>query len=145
MRRSVTGIIIKYHGNVIHWISKRQVTVALSSSDAEYMALSNTIQEILWFKMWMKDIFNQDVIVPVYCDSQSAMKIAENENITARSKHIDIRYHFIKDHIRSGDVILRWISTEKQDADLLTKRLPTKRFEMLRDKMMTICESSHTI
>ena len=139
-RRSVTGIIIKYRGNVVHWVSKRQVTVALSSSEAEYMALSNTVQEILWFKMWLKDIFDQDVVVPIYCDNQAAMRIAENENITQRSKHIDIRYHFIKDHIQSGDITLKWVSTEKQDADLLTKRMSTKRFEKLRDKMMTSCE-----
>lgn len=139
LRRSVTGIVILYKGNVVHWISKRQVTVALSSTEAEYMALSNTVQEILWFKMWIKETFGRDVVVPIYCDNESAMTIAENENITSRSKHIDIRYHFIKDHISSGDITLKWVSTDEQDADLLTKRMSTKRFEKFREKMMVPC------
>ena len=139
-RRSVTGTIVKYKGSPVSWFSKRQATVALSTTEAEYMAISATVQEALWFRMWMKEVLNEQVKIPVLCDNQGAIKMTKNEGDSQRTKHIDIRHHFIRDHVQKGAIIMKWIATEYQEADILTKRLPTHQFVKLRDKLLVECE-----
>jgi hypothetical protein len=138
-RRSVTGVIVTYYGSPVSWYSKRQATVALSTTEAEYMAMTSAAQEITWFQSWMKDVLNKDTKGLIECDNQAAIALAKNENSTDRTKHIDIRHHFIKEKVMSGSIEIRWISTEDQLADLLTKRMPTNRLEMLRSKILVEC------
>ena len=138
-RRSVTGVIVTYYGSPVSWYSKRQATVALSTTEAEYMAMTSAAQEITWFQSWMKDVLNKDTKGLIECDNQAAIALAKNENSTDRTKHIDIRHHFIKEKVMSGSIDIRWISTEDQLADLLTKRMPTNRLEMLRSKILVEC------
>ena len=139
-RRSVTGIILKLFGSPVSWFSKRQATIALSTTEAEYMAVSATVQEALWFKMWMREVLNKNVQVPISCDNQGAIKLTLRESDSQRTKHIDIRHHFIRDHINKGDINMKWIATETMEADLLTKRLPTHRFKKLRDLLLVECD-----
>jgi hypothetical protein len=139
-RRSVTGMILKLFGSPVSWVSKRQATVALSTTEAEYMAVSATVQEALWFKMWMKEVLNKDVRIPIGCDNQAAIRITGAESDSQRTKHIDIRHHFIRDHVSKGDINIKWVATEKQQADLLTKRLATHRFKKLRDLLLVECD-----
>ena len=139
-RRSVTGYILKLFGSPVSWVSKRQATVALSTTEAEYMAVSSTVQEALWFRMWIREVLNKDVQVPVNCDNQASIRLTHAESDSQRTKHIDIRHHFIRDHVTKGDIKMDWIETEKQEADLLTKRLPTHRFNYLRDLLLVECD-----
>src|SRR5882757_6208512 len=90
-RKSTTGTVIKFNGNVISWLSKKQATVALSSTEAEYMALSAATQEALWYKTWINEVFKQTIVVAIYSDNQSAIALAKNDAFHTRSKHIDIR------------------------------------------------------
>jgi hypothetical protein len=135
-RRSTTGVVIKFNGNVICWHSKKQTTVAKSSTEAEYMALSDATAEALWLKAWITEVFGIDVQVPIYCDNQSAIALSKNDTYHQRTKHIDIRYHFVRERVKSNDITVTWIPTQEQQADLLTKMLPTKQFQLLRDKLM---------
>jgi hypothetical protein len=137
-RRSTTGTVIKYNGNVISWLSKKQDTIALSSTEAEYMALSTATTEVLWYKAWIKEVLGLEITVPIYCDNQSAIEISSNDCYHQRTKHIDIRHHFIRDHITKKHVQVQWVPTTEQQADLLTKMLGTRQFTILRDKLLSV-------
>lgn len=121
-RKSTTGYIFMKMGGAVSWSVKRQATVALSSCEAEFMALSATVQEALWWQQLLEQIDGKQV-VPVLCDNQSAICIAGNNGFKPRTKHVSIRYHFVKDSIENGDIKLGYISTREQPADGFTKPL----------------------
>ncbi|KXJ62343.1 hypothetical protein RP20_CCG020162 [Aedes albopictus] len=121
-RRSTTGYVFMFQGGAISWNVKRQPTVALSSCEAEYMALSRTIQEALWWRNMLKQIFGETQI-KIFCDNQSAISIAKNGSYNPRTKHVDIRYHFVHDAIDSGSVAINYVNTKDQAADGFTKPL----------------------
>ena len=138
-RRSVSGTIVKLWGSPVSWISRRQATVALSTTEAEYIAVGVGTQEVLWFRMWLKEVMGLNVTVPIYCDNISAISLTGNETDHQRTKHIDIRHHFVRDHVTKQDIEMRWITTKDQEADILTKMLPTSRFQELRDVLLVHC------
>ncbi|HBK83011.1 MAG TPA: hypothetical protein DDZ41_05345, partial [Flavobacterium sp.] len=121
-RRSCTGFIIKMAGGAIRWGSKRQPVVALSSTEAEYIALSATVREIIWLKNFANEI-NSKCSNPsvVHCDNQSAIKLGMCDGFRPRTKHIDTRYHHIREQIQSKNIEVRYISTKLMSADSLTK------------------------
>ena len=136
-RKSTTGFIIKINECVINWISKKQSTVALSTAEAEYMSISAAIQEVIWINQLMNELgFNVIKPMIVYSDNQSAIAMSNNDVHHNRTKHIDIRHHFIRDIIKQGNVTLDWISTQDQVADILTKPLVSTLFEKLRNQIM---------
>lgn len=100
--------------------------MALSSTEAEYMALSSAVQEALWLKQLEDDFWHKSSGTPItlYCDNQSAISISGSGAYHARSKHIDVRYHFVKDKIAARKVNVEYISTNGMIADALTKGLP---------------------
>ena len=134
-RKSTTGTVVKYNGNVINWLSKKQPTVATSTTEAEYMALGAATKEVLWYRTWIKEVFNQDIVPVIYGDNQSSIHLSKNDSNHQRTKHIDITHHFIRDHLQSNHIVIKWIPTAEQQADLLTKMMPTKQFVTLRDKL----------
>ena len=136
-RRSTTGICVLFNGNVICWLSRRQATVARSSTEAEYMAVSDAAAEALWFKSMVKEVFEYDISVQIWCDNQSAIALSKNDTFHQRTKHIDIRYHFVRERIESGELLIGWKQTDQQLADIFTKPLGTTKFLHLRDKLMT--------
>lgn len=106
--------------------------MALSYSEAEYIALSDGCQEMLWLTKLLKD-FQEDVQLPVkmYEDNQSCIKLANNQKFSKRSKHIDTKYHFIKDLIRGNKILLEYCATENMIADMLTKTIPRMKLRKL--------------
>ncbi|XP_048485493.1 uncharacterized protein LOC119691901 isoform X3 [Plutella xylostella] len=124
-RRSCTGYMFLFQGAAISWSSKRQPTVALSSTEAEYMALSSAIQEAMWLKQLQEDFWPSlsNDSFDVYCDNQSALSIAGHDVYHARSKHIDVRYHFIREKIEAKQISLKYQCSEDMVADALTKGL----------------------
>jgi len=138
-RKSTTGTIIKFNGDVISWLSKKQSTVSLSSSEAEYMALSTSTCEILWYQMWIQEVFKQKVVGTIYCDNQAAIYLSNNDGMHGRSKHIDIRHHFIRDHVYNKNIVVQYVNTKDQQADLLTKMLGTNLFNSFRERLMCVC------
>jgi hypothetical protein len=134
-RKSTTGYLTKINGATISWATKKQQTVALSTAEAEYMGVSAGVQELLWIKQFISELLAVQAqeaitcVVPIlYCDNQAAVSISHNDVHHHRTKHIDIRHHFIRDHVKQGNVKLQWVPTHAQLADGLTKALDTVKF-----------------
>lgn len=134
-RRSTTGLIIKIGSTPIAWNSKLQRTVALSSCEAEYMALKDLVKELLFIQnliLELRDlnigVFNQIEVQNAYTDSSSAISLAKNPVFHHRTKHIDIQYHFVREAYKEGLVKLNYIPTEEQIADILTKAVDNSKW-----------------
>ena len=138
-RRSVSGVVVMMNGGPVVYKAKYQRTVALSSSEAEYLALSTCAQEVMWVRAMLRDLgFDQRNATQVWEDNQGAIALANNAGYHARTKHVDIRHHFIREKVAEKEIKLGYIATERQLADLFTKALGTKRFEYLRDGMRIV-------
>jgi hypothetical protein len=145
-RRSTTGYMICINGGVISWSSKRQPTVALSSAEAEYMAMSAAAQELVWVSQLLSELgWRQDEQINLYTDSQSAKAIAEKDISHDRTKHIDIRHHYVRSIVKEGKIKLVWLSTKSQIADLQTKPLSVDAFTTLRGRFMNRSQSGKEI
>ncbi|GJU00954.1 retrovirus-related pol polyprotein from transposon TNT 1-94 [Tanacetum coccineum] len=134
-RRSTSGSMQLLGDRLVSWSSKRQKSVAISSTEAEYIALSSCCAQILWMRSQLTDYgfgFNK---IPMYCDNKSAIALCCNNVQHSRSKHIDIRFHFIKEHVENGVIKLYFVNTEYQLADIFTKALGRKRIEFLINKL----------
>lgn len=121
-RKSRTGYVLKMSGGAISWHSKKQEIVALSSTEAEYIALSSVAREILW-TIQLANEMGIEIKKPirVYCDNRSAIDLSAVEAYRPRTKHIDIRHHHIREQVKKGTMEFVHVSTEKQTADSLTK------------------------
>lgn len=138
-RKSTSGYIIKINNNIVSWVSKKQKTVADSSAEAEYYALTETAKELKWFKSLFEEIgciVNQPSII--YCDNRAATILTENDVFHGRTKHIEIKYHFIRDMVIKNELRVEWISTINQEADILTKPLGRNIFERLKNRFMKL-------
>lgn len=129
-RRSVTGYTFILCGGAISWQSKKQRTVALSTVEAEYMAITHASKEAIWWRSVLNGL-GYDVTAPttLWSDSQGSISLAGNPEHHARTKHIDIQYHFIRQHLAEQTISLRFIGTEDMAADSLTKVLDRVRHE----------------
>nr|GEU87943.1 hypothetical protein [Tanacetum cinerariifolium] len=134
-RRSTSGSVQFLGENRISWPSKRQTSAAISSTEAEYIALSGCCAQILWMRSQLSDYglgFNK---IPMYCDNKSAIALCCNNVQHSRSKYIDIRYHFIKEQVENGVIELYFVNTEYQLGDLFTKALGRDRIKFLINKL----------
>jgi hypothetical protein len=135
-RRSISGSILMMCGGPVAWKATVQKSVALSSTEAEYMALSDCVKECIWTQQLLSELVTKPVgAVIVYEDNQGAIALATNNGYHARTKHIDIRYHFVREKIERGAIQLTYIETANQLADFLTKLLPGKRLRYLLEKI----------
>jgi hypothetical protein len=133
-RRSVSGVMVMIGNAPVVFKSKFQRTVALSSAEAEYMALSLCVQEVLWTRAMLTDIGAlQRNATTIWEDNQGAIALAQNAGYHARTKHVDIRHHFIRENVERGTVTVEYVDTKNQLADILTKALGTKTLKFLRD------------
>ena len=132
-RRSTTGWCFLLGGGVISWSSKLQATVALSLTEAEYIACCQATKEVLWLRRLMEELQEaQQEPTLLLCDSQGALALQRNPVFHNRTKHIDIQYHFVREKICEGNVKFEYVPTQEQVADFLTKALPRDSFEKLR-------------
>eukprot|EP00253_Pinus_taeda_P027457 PITA_27457 len=135
-RKSTSGCCFGLGSAVVSWFSRKQQSVSLSSAEAEYMAAGLASCEAIWLRKMLFVLFGQPMRPSViYCDNQSCIKLTENLVFHDRSKHIGIRYHFIRDYVQKGVVKLKYISTDQQVADILTKALPRGKHVYFKDKM----------
>ena len=134
-RRSTTGYLFSLNGGAISWSSKLQRTVAASSVEAEYQATAAAVREALWFRKLAGDLdLNQDSI-NISVDSQGALSLGNNPVTSARSKHIDVQHHIVRERINSGEVRLEYCPTDRMVADGLTKALGEIKFCWCREAM----------
>ena len=119
---------------VVHvtWQSKMQSCVALSTVKAEYIALSGAAQEAVWLKQLNQDLTGISEPVVIYEDNQSAIAIAKNPQFHGRVKHINLKYHFIREQVNNNNIELKYCQTSEMIADMLTKGLGRIKFEKLR-------------
>ncbi len=128
-RKSVTGFIIMLGGGVIEWKSQCQGTVSLSSTEAEYKALSQCACEVVHLTQILKDFGIEMKEITIYEDNVGAIKLAENWASTKRTKHIDVRHHYVRELVENKMIEIKHISSENQPADMLTKNLSQATFE----------------
>ncbi|GJY04388.1 hypothetical protein Tco_0370328 [Tanacetum coccineum] len=134
-RRSTSGSAQFLGDKLVSWSSKKQKCTAISSTEAEYIALSGCCAQILWMRSQLTDYGFQFNKIPLYCDNKSAIALCCNNVQHSRAKHIDVRYHFIKEQVENGIVELYFVRTEYQLADIFTKPLPRERFNFLIEKL----------
>ncbi|KAJ9545283.1 hypothetical protein OSB04_024990 [Centaurea solstitialis] len=130
-RKSTTGGCHLLGGKLVSWTSKKQNSVSTSTAEAEYVAAGICCAQVLWLRNQLQDYDIQLSKIPIYCDNTSAIAIANNPVLHSKTKHIEVRYHFIRDHVMNGDIELHFVPTEYQLADLFTKPLDVTRFNML--------------
>lgn len=147
MRRSTTVSIVMHNGAPVSWKSIRQTIVALSTAESEYISLSTTAKELCWLRRLAAEIQRHQRIdlqftassVPIFTDSTAAQSIASKSNINARTKHIDVRFHHVRDMVSRKEVSLQHLSSISQVADILTKPLGQSFFLLLRSNLVQQC------
>ncbi|GJZ85802.1 retrovirus-related pol polyprotein from transposon TNT 1-94 [Tanacetum coccineum] len=128
-----------YGEKLVSWSLKKQYCTTTSTAEAEYVSLSACCAQVIWMRTQLLDYGYKYNRILMYCDSKSAIAISCNPVQHSKTKHIDIRYHFIKEHVEKGTVELYFVGTEYQLADLFTKALPKERFEYLVHRIGMRC------
>ncbi|KAI3672576.1 hypothetical protein L6452_38667 [Arctium lappa] len=140
--KSTSGHVQFLSDKLVSWASKKQLCVSTSTAEAKYVAAASYCSQVLWMRTQLRYYgfhFNK---IPIYCDSKSAIAISANPVQHTKTKHIDVRYHFIKDHVEKGTIGLFFVKTDYQLADLFTKPLDEKRFNFLVSKLDTLLKHS---
>nr|GEW20783.1 retrovirus-related Pol polyprotein from transposon TNT 1-94 [Tanacetum cinerariifolium] len=132
---STSGSLQFLRDRLIRWSSKRQKSAALSSTEAKYIALSDCCAQIQWMRSQLTDYGLGFHKIPMYCDNKSVIALCCNNVQLSMSKHINIRYHFIKEHVENGVIKLYFVNTEYQLADIFTKALGRERIQFLINKL----------
>jgi hypothetical protein len=142
-RRSTTGYVVCIGNSTVIWSTKKQKTVSLSSAEAEYMALAAATQEAKWVNQFLCELFSVSgmslsVDMSVHVDNQAAILMSKNDVYHDRTKHIDLRYHYVREAVQSGLYKLEWVSTDKQLADGFTKSLSSTIFNKHFSSIMNL-------
>ncbi|KAG5898489.1 hypothetical protein JTB14_015493 [Gonioctena quinquepunctata] len=135
-RKSRTGYVFMINGSPVTWCSQRQQVVALSTTEAEYIALSFGGREAVWLRQLLKEL---DVLgnIPtvIKVDNQSAIKLANNPEFHERTKHGDVKFHYVRAIIENGEVSLNYVESKLQLADIMTKPLPKDKISTMRSEL----------
>jgi hypothetical protein len=132
-RHSMSGYVVLLNGGPVAWSARKQPLIALSTAEAEYIALTTVAREILYLQLLINELYEPlNLPTPIYCDNQAAIALASNNKFQLRTKHIDLRYHFVRAHVKNGTFDLKYCPTEDNIADAFTKPLPRPRLQKLR-------------
>ncbi|CAH1109761.1 unnamed protein product [Psylliodes chrysocephalus] len=145
-RLSTTGYLFKIGNGPVSWCSKRQRSVSLSTTEAEYVAASEATKEAIWIQQLLNDIGEKEVSnipIKLFIDNQSAIRLIRNPEFYKRTKHVDIRYHFIRQKYEDGQINPDYVHTNNQIADILTKPLAKEKFRrfLIMMNLMSIQET----
>ena len=134
-RRSTSGWLLMLNNSPIVWQSKKQATVANSTAEAEYYAMGEAIKEALFIRQWIKHYYyDQELTIPIIkSDNDGAIKMADHATDHNRTKHIDVKHHFVREHVNKKHVIIEYVETSKQLADILTKAVKSVVYQRLVD------------
>ena len=132
-RKSTSGSVFSLGSGAVTWSSKKQETVAMSTSEAEYTAASLAARQALWLRKLLADFsYEQKEATAIFCDNKSAIDMTKNPSFHARTKHIDVQYHFIRKLVDDGRIVLIYCGTNEQEANIFTKSLPLAKHEFFR-------------
>jgi hypothetical protein len=135
-RHSISGYSFHYGVGAVSWSSKKQNIVALSSTEAEYVAQTHAAKEGIWLRSFISEIQGtKHGPLTISCDNQGAIALAKDNKYHARTKHIDLRYHFIREAVEDGKIKVRYIPTEENTSDIFTKPLPKPKFQYFVEKL----------
>jgi len=134
-RRSTSGYVFSLFGGAVSWMSKRQSVVALSTTEAEYIAATHASKEAVWLQRLCSSMGLVQQAIRIDYDSQSVIFLAKNPAYHSKTKHIDVQYHFVRDMVEAKRVLLVKVDTLKNVADALTKSVSTQKFSWCRETM----------
>ncbi|XP_050888779.1 uncharacterized mitochondrial protein AtMg00810 [Lathyrus oleraceus] len=134
-RKSTSGTCHILGNALVSWVCKKQACVSLSTAEAEYIAAGSCCAQILWLKQQLCDYRLDLGCIPLRCDNTSAINITKNPVMHLRTKHIDIRHHFLRDHVLKGDVEVNFVDTHNQLVDIFTKPLAKEPFYKIRREL----------
>ena len=120
-RRSLTGYVFTIEGCAINWKVTLKPTVALSTTEAEYMAVTEACKESLWLKVLFGELSDQVKINTLFCDNQSVIFLTKDQMFHEMTKHIDVRYHFVREIIARGDIVVSKVGTQDNPTYMMTK------------------------
>lgn len=136
-RRSRYGYLIFYGAGLVSWKSKLHASICLSTSEAEYVAATETTKEVAWLRLLLQNIgMNEDQATVIHEDNQACIKMATNNMVSARNKHLELKMHYVREQIQQGLIKLCYIPSRNQLADALTKNLPRIAYEQFRCAML---------
>lgn len=133
--KSTTGYVYTLAGGAVSWMSKLQRVVALSTTEAEYMAATQACKESIWIQRLLEELGHKQEKIVLFCDSQSALYIAKNPAFHSRTKHIRVQYHFVREVVEEGTVDMQKIHTNENLADVMTKPVNTDKFIQCRSSI----------
>ncbi|KAG2404035.1 Retrovirus-related Pol polyprotein from transposon TNT 1-94 Protease [Vigna angularis] len=140
-RKSTSGYTFHLGTGVVSWSSKKQPTIALSTAEAEYIAVTSCATQAIWMRRMLEAMHQmQDTPTVIHCDNKSAISLSKNPVFHGRSKHIDIRFHKIRELVAKKEVVIKYLPTDEQVADIFTKPLKTELFYKLK-KMLGMVET----
>ena len=118
------------------WLSKKQTSISLSTAESEYIAAAACCTQVMWMKQTLQDMkVRIDEPISIKCDNTSAISICKNPVLHSKTKHIPIKYHFLREQVAQKVVKLEYVPTKEQTADIFTKPLARESFQYLRDKL----------
>ena len=139
-RRSTSGVLIFLRSTPISWLSLKQKVVVLSTCEAEYVATATTACQVVWLRRLLGELTSVEAHPPaLMVDNQFAIALVKNPVLHDRSKHIDVKFHFLRDCVDGGQIVIEFVKTGRQLADVLTKPLGHLQFTELK-KMIGIVE-----
>lgn len=141
-RRSRTGIVSIYLGAAISWLSQKQRCVTLSSTEAEYVAASEGTKELIWLKSLLNEVIKISCTPTLLMDNVGAIKLAKNPEFHKRTKHVEVKYHFVREKYQEGSICVEHVSTEDMVADIMIKPLGRQKFERFRQRLGLVGEAS---
>ena len=131
-RRSTGGMVFYLNGGLITWCSHKEKRVALSSCESEFMAATAAAMQAKWLRSLLSELTKKLQCVTLFVDNRSAIELMKNPVFHGRSKHIDIKFHYIRECVERGEITMKWIGTLEQKADSLTKAMAVTKLGEMR-------------
>lgn len=135
-RKSVSAYVFSIGSGAVSWSSKKKTTVALSSTEAEYISATAATCQAIWLRRMLDDLgLTQEGATTIYCDNVSTISLSKNPILHSRTKHIELKHHFVRDMVDQDVVALPYCNTNQQLADVLTKALTREKFVCFRHQL----------